>query len=79
MARVNLIQFDSGEYGIAEVEDDDALIALFNDKAAQVDARTRTWRFVRPLAGPADGYDPDDRDTFWTALEGVVELTPQKA
>ena len=75
MARVDLIQFDSGEYGLQEVDDDGALTALFNHEADQLEVGTRSWAFVRTLA-EGDDYDPDDADDFWRALEGVHEITP---
>jgi hypothetical protein len=76
MARLDLIRFDTGEYGLQEVNDEDALVTLWDHEADQLAFGMRSWTFVRTLA-EGDAYDPDDRDDFWNALEGVVEITPR--
>ena len=76
MARLDLIKFDSGEYGLQEVDDAGKLTTLFNHEADQLEFGTRSWDFVRTLAAGVD-YDPDDTDDFWRALDGVPEITPR--
>ena len=75
MARLDLIRFTSGAYGLQAVDDHGALMALWDHEADQLAFGKRSWEFVRTLA-EGDAYDPDNSDDFWRALDGVPEITP---
>jgi hypothetical protein len=75
MARLDLIRFDSGAYGLQEVDDQGKLTALWNHEADQLEFQERSWEVIRTLAQD-DAYDPDDPDDFWRALFGVPEISP---
>jgi hypothetical protein len=76
MARLDLIRYDDGRYGLQEVDDAGELLTLYNDTADQIDFGKRSWTFVRTLAEGAD-YDETEPDDFWRAIEGVGEITPE--
>ena len=76
MARLDLIKFDTGAFGLQEVDDNDNILALYDENADQLPFQKRSWTFVRTLAGA--GYDHTDPDDFWHAIEGVDEITPRE-
>jgi len=75
MARLDLIKFANGQYGLQAVDDDGKLTTLWDHEADQLEFQQRSWEFVRTLA-EGDAYDPDNADDFWRALDGVPEITP---
>ncbi len=76
MARLDLIKFEDGDFGLQEVNDWGEVTGLWDHEADQLGYEKRSWEVVRTLA-EGDGYDPDDPDDFWTALTGVAEITPR--
>ena len=76
MARLDLIKFDTGEFGLQEVNDEGALTTLWDHEADQLAFGICAWTFVRTLA-EGDDYDKDEPDDFWRAIDGVVEITPR--
>jgi hypothetical protein len=75
MARLDLIRYDDGNYGLQEVSDTGALLRLYNETADQLEFGKRSWTFIRTLAEGAD-YDENEPDDFWRAIEGVEEIAP---
>jgi len=75
MARLDLIRFDTGAFGLQEVDDDGELLTLYNETADQLEFGNQAWTFVRTLAEGED-YDPEESDDFWRAIDGAEEITP---
>lgn len=81
MARLDLIQFKTGTFGLQEVDDRGTITALWDHEAdylalgRRASTVVRTWTVVRTLA-QGEAYDPDAPDDFWRALAGVAEITP---
>jgi hypothetical protein len=72
---LDLIRFETGEYGLQEVHDDGTLTTLWDHEADQLDFGKRSWTFIRTRA-EGEWYNPDDPDDFWQSLEGVREIPP---
>lgn len=71
MNHLDLIKFDTNEFGFQEIGRNGELLRLYSADGDQLDlySPAKSWRHVKDLGE----IDPEDSDTFWE-LVGDIEI-----